>query len=195
MSTEIMTGQNAMTGLAQPATGTVITTYWTASSMSFRTNEPTHDVPYFAMQSGELKLGTGVLADGIMTIGIADTGVSINVPVGTTFLQDVNSNGTFTAIGRVIAQSNASDSVIGYGGMLCATGILVNNGGLAVAKSVSISNSAMIYAYSVYGTPTTTPPGVTGAVQLIVEVNGGNLELRALGPTGATELLATLAAS
>lgn len=197
MSFEVGTGFNVNTGVGE--LGSYINGYCSAGAFDFRNPHSNNALStvYFAVQSGGLKLSdaNGV---GVNAFEITHDAAYTQFTTTGTFIFGRNTaiSASFSVLDNVTIQStNASSALVVYGGITAGGEIYSNAQGLKSTKSVTANNSFALYAYATYGTPTTEPAGLTGAIIQIVKINGSNLELHAKGPTGATVLLATLAAS
>lgn len=194
MSVEIGTGFNVNTGLGQE--GCYIQTYFSSGAVDFRMPQSgSQGAVYFAASPGNLRLAD---SNGVNVNRLEITHDASFTQFTTTgsfvFLNAVQVNQALTAVSTVQVQStDAASALVVYGGITAGGEIYSNAQGLKATKSVTASNSFDLYDYSIYGTPTTQPAALAGAIRLIVTNTGTDLELRAKGPTGATVLLATLA--
>lgn len=195
MSFEVATGFDINGGANQPM---AIGCYISAGAFDLRLPKSTSNgAVYLSAGAGTFNLSdsNGVLVN---SFSIAHDATYTQFTCTGTFIfqKGVFCQSTLGGSGKLeIQNTGAADAAVIYGGITAGGEIYSNAQGLKSTKSVTANNSFALYSYATYGTPTTQPAALTGAIQLIVVENGGNLELRALGPTGATDLISTLAAS
>jgi hypothetical protein len=195
MSTEIGTGWNVNTGAGEPGFDSYVNTYLSCGGFDLRLpRSDAQGAVYFAVQAGNLKFSdsAGTNANNFDIFHNA-TYTQFNTTGSFIFNKAVLVGSSLQVNGGITStNTDPASSLVVYGGITAGGEIFSNAQGLKATKSVTANNSFDLYDYSIYGTPTTQPAALTGAIRLIVTNTGTDLELRAKGPTGSTVLLATL---
>jgi hypothetical protein len=131
MSTEVLTGRNAHTGLAEPGMPLTITTYLTAGIFHIAGIGSSFTEPWFALQAGELIIGTGTGTRLTISVDATLAQYSLTGTATHSFAESVAIQGSLdissganiagglgVPTGLVTIASTAADSLSGQGGAI-----------------------------------------------------------------------------
>lgn len=179
-SLTLRTGQSAVTGLVPDGVGAIMNMYYTLTSVEWRYPE-SENGPYLSSSPGELTFAD--LDGNECAFSVDVSYVQITLGSKSLIVQGAQQvNGALSCSSTIAADvSIGAPSVLASG---TGSAAILSNGGIAATKSVAASNSLDIYDYSVYGTPTTEPGALNGALRHITQNVGGSLVPSVKDPDG-----------